>query len=275
MTKYKWCVCDMDGTLLNSDKVISNENEVALKKLNQMGIEIIIATGRIDLNVRDFIKQLDLKGPVISCNDGLIRNCDTKEIIYSKTIDKVILQEIVTYCKNNSINYIIYTDEIVYASENNFKSKKYEKRLIVLSKASQLPIEYMDDKTIKNINSIGALKFLVVCEKHEEVVTLQKYFSKYKNLTVVSSELCLLDIMASNTSKGSALEILSRKLEVDLSEVIVFGDNYNDMEMLKCAGMPIAMGNAVAGIKSLAKYITKSNNESGIAYAINNYILSE
>ena len=81
--------------------------------------------------------------------------------------------------------------------------------------------------------------------------------------------------MASDISKGNALEILSKKLDVELNEIMVFGDNYNDIEMFKCAGMPIAMENAVDDIKAQAKYITKSNNESGIAYAINNFILKE
>ena len=82
----------------------------------------------------------------------------------------------------------------------------------------------------------------------------------------------LLDIMASNISKGNALKILSKKLDVDLNKVIAFGDNYNDIDMLQCVGMPIAMENSVGELKLQAKYITKSNDESGIAYAINNFI---
>ena len=275
MINYKWCVCDMDGTLLNSNGVISKENEVALKKLKQLGLEVIIATGRVDLMVKSFIKQLDLKGPVISCNGGLVRNTETGEVIYSKIMDKISVKKIITYCINYNVDYIIYAADIVYYNKNNPLGKKYENLNKVLSKDSQLPMKYIDNKIIENINDIDALKILLVCENHEEVTLLQKYFLKYGNLTVVSSAECLLDIMASNISKGNALQILSRKLEVDLSKVIVFGDNYNDMEMFKCSGMPIAMENAVEDIKLRAKYITKSNNESGIAYAINNYILKE
>ncbi len=275
MINYKWCVCDMDGTLLNSDGLISKENEVALKKLMQLGLEVIIATGRVDLMVRPFIKQLGLLGPVISCNGGLIRNIETGEVIYSKIMDKTIIKNIVNHCINLDIKYIIYTAEMVYYNKNNPLGKKYENLNKLLSKDEQLPMKYIDNKIVENINDIDALKILLVCENHEEVTLLEEFFSKYDDLTVVSSSNCLLDIMASNISKGNALEILSRKLHVDLSEVIVFGDNYNDMEMLKCVGMPIAMENAVEDIKFRAKYITKSNDESGIAYAINNYILKD
>ncbi|MBU3113942.1 Cof-type HAD-IIB family hydrolase [Clostridium lacusfryxellense] len=275
MIKYKWCVCDMDGTLLNSNNAISKENEVALKKLQEMGVEVIIATGRVDLMVKVYIKQLGLKGPVISCNGGLIRNIATGEILYSKVMDKIVVKEIIDYCMTSNVDFIIYTDEIIYSNKNNRLGKRYEDRNKLLSKEMQVPIKYVDKNIIENLDDIDALKVLLVCEKHEEVLVLEKYFSKYDDLTVVSSSICLLDIMAPNISKGNALEILSKKLGVDLSEIIVFGDNYNDMEMFKCAGMPIAMGNSVEEIKSQAKYITKSNDESGIAYAINNYILKE
>jgi len=275
MIKYKWCVCDMDGTLLNSDGLISKENEVALKKLMKLGLEVIIATGRVDLMVTPFIKQLGLVGPVISCNGGLIRNIETREVIYSKMMDKITVKDIVDHCIDFNIKYILYTSEMVYYNENNPLGKKYENINKSLSKEAQLPMKYIDNKVLDNINNIDTLKILLVCENHEEVVLLEEFFLKYDDLTVVSSSSCLLDIMASDISKGNALEILSKELQVDLSEVIVFGDNYNDMEMLKCVGMPIAMENAVEDIKFQAKYITKSNDESGIAYAINNYILKE
>jgi len=275
MIKYKWCVCDMDGTLLNSAGVISKENEIALKKLIGMGLEVIIATGRVDLMVKAFIKQLDLKGPVISCNGGLIRNIETREIIYSKVMEKNNVKEIIEYCTTYKVHFIIYTAEMVYSSENNPLGLRYEGRNILLSKEMQVPIKYVDKIIMDNLDDIDALKVLLVCEKHEDVLLHEKHFIKYDNLTVVSSSIGLLDIMASNITKGNALEILSQKLGVQLSEVIVFGDNYNDMEMLKCAGMPIAMENAVEDIKLQAKYITKSNDDSGIAYAINNFILHE
>ena len=275
MIKYKWCVCDMDGTLLNSDNVISNENEVALKKLQNMGVEVIIASGRLDLMVKVYIKQLNLKGPIISCNGGLVRNIQTGEVLYSKVMDKIAVKEIVSYCKNNEIEFIIYTADVVYSTKNNSVGRKYENRNKFLLQDEQIPIKYIDDKIIENINDIDAFKVLLVCEKHEEIILLEKYFSKYDNLTVVSSARGLLDIMASDISKGNALEILSKRLDVKLNEIMVFGDNYNDIEMFKCAGMPIAMENAVEDVKAQAKYITKSNNESGIAYAINNFILKE
>lgn len=273
--EYKWCVCDMDGTLLNSKDVISEENEAALKKLQQIGLEVIIASGRVDLLMKSFIKQLGLKGHIICCNGGLIKNIETGEILYSKVMDKDAVREIIAYSLENNINFLMYTNDTVYSNKNNPKAEKYENLNKYLSKDLQIPIKYIDNIIIENIDTIDIFKILLVCDNHEIVKVSEKYFSKFDNLTAVSSVSGLLDIMASNTSKGNGLKILSEKLDVDLNKVIAFGDNYNDMEMFQCVGMPIAMENAVQDIKLQAKYITKSNNESGIAYAINNHILQE
>jgi len=275
MIEYKWCICDMDGTLLNSKDIISAENEVALKKLQQIGLEVIIASGRVDLLMKSFIKQLGLKGHIICCNGGLIKNIETQEIVYSKVIDKDVIRKIISYSIENNINFLIYTNNIVYSNKNNPRVDKYEKLNKPNSEDLQIPIKYVDDIIIEDMNNIDVFKILLVCDDHEIVKVSENYFSKFDKLTVVSSEKGLLDIMASNTSKGNAVKILSEKLDVDLSKVIAFGDNYNDMEMLQCVGMPIAMENAVDDIKLQAKYVTKSNDESGIAYAINNFILKE
>ena len=271
MIKYKWCVCDMDGTLLNSEGAISEENEVALKKLQKKGLEVIIASGRTDLMVKTFVKQLGLTGYVISSNGGLIRNIKTGEVLYSKLIEKSVVEEILSYCEENNIDYILYTLDTVYGNEGNPLMIKYENRNKDLPKNMKAPLEYLQN--ISKIDNINVLKVLLVCREHERVIELEKHFSKNKKITAVSSSVGLLDIMSSNISKGNSLKILAEKMDIDLKHVIAFGDNYNDMEMLKYVGMPIAVENAVEDIKLQAKHITKSNNESGIAYAINNFIL--
>lgn len=275
MIKYKWCVCDMDGTLLDSKGIISQENEKALKDLERKGLEIIIASGRVDLLVKSYIKQLNLRGHIIACNGGLIKNIETGEILYSKIIDKNTSRNIIFYCLENKINFLIYTTDLVYSNKNNPRAEHYENLNNHLPKDSYVPIKYIDDILIKNIDKIDVLKVLLICDDQEKFKMLESKFSKFDNLTVVSSFNGLLDIMASDISKGNALKILSEKLDVDLSKVIAFGDNNNDLEMFQCAGMPIAMENAIDSVKLHAKYITKSNDESGIAYAINNFILKD
>ena len=216
---------------------------------------------------------MDLKGYVISCNGGLIRDIETGEILYSKVMDKISVKEIITYCMEYNINFLIYTTDVVLSNKNNPRAAKFENLNKRLQINLQVPIKYVNNRIIENINDIDAIKILLVSNDRKHVTFLEDHFSKNDNLTVLSSMNGLLDIMASNISKGKALKILSKKLDVDLAEVIAFGDNYNDIDMLKCVGMPIAMENSVEDLKVQAKYVTKTNNESGIAFAINNYIL--
>lgn len=274
MIKYKWCVCDMDGTLLNSKGIISQENKNALKRLEQNGVEVIIASGRTDLMMKNYIKQLDLKGHIICCNGGLIKNLGTEEILFAKTIDRETVAEVLSYCFNNNVNFLFYTHNSVFSNKNNPRAKRFEDINKTLAFELQTPIEYIEESTIVNSDEKDVFKILLMGDEHEEMKILQKHFSTFNNLEVVSSFNGLLDIMASNISKGNALKILSKKLKVELSEVIAFGDNYNDLDMFQCVGMPIAVKNAVDDIKSAAKYITSSNDESGIAYAIDNFIFN-
>jgi len=274
MIDYKWCVCDMDGTLLNSKGLISEENENALKRLQNKNVEIIIASGRTDLMMKQYIKQLDLKGHIICCNGGLIKNLGTKEILYSRTIDKDTVVETLSYCFSNGLNFLYYTLDTVYSNNNNPRAEIFENINSTLPYELKTPIEYIEESVLEDLEHTDVIKILIVHEDHDKIKILEKYFSRFEGLEVVSSYNGLLDIMASDITKGNALKILSRKLNVNLSSVIAFGDNYNDLDMLQCVGMPIAVDNAVDDIKYAAKYITNSNNESGIAYAIDNFILN-
>ncbi|MBP2032181.1 Cof subfamily protein (haloacid dehalogenase superfamily) [Clostridium algifaecis] len=272
MNDYKWCVCDMDGTLLNSEKEISQEDKKALKKLQNDGVEVMIASGRVDTLLKLYIKELSLNGYIICCNGGLIKNIRTGKILYSKIINKDDVRRVLTQCFRDNLSFLVYTVDQVYSNEGNRIGEKYRRLNKTFDKDSKIPINFVDDKLMDSIDGMGVLKILLVCDERAEVIELERNFSKYNGLTVVSSGETLVDIMASNISKGNALEILSKKLNVSLSRVIAFGDNYNDIDMLKIVGMPIAMENAVEDARSAAKYVTKSCDDSGIAYAINNII---
>jgi len=122
-----------------------------------------------------------------------------------------------------------------------------------------------DKKTLKRINAI--LKDI------ERKDCIAKRFSKITELAVVSSSKELLNIMSSGVSKGNAIKELAEKSNIDLKQIIAFGDNYNDLEMFNTVGFTVAMGNAVEELKAISSFVTLSNDESGVAYALENIIL--
>lgn len=272
MINYKWCVCDMDGTLLNSNDSISVEDEAAIKKLKQSGVEVIIASGRLDLLVKRFMHQLDLHGYVISCNGGLIRNIHTGEIIHSNAMDKSMVKELLLYCFERRIDFLVYTPYVMFSNRDNSRAARYESINQLLIASLRFEVRYLENADMSALEGLDILKVLLIFPTQEQVDAHVNKYSVYDNLYAVSSAPGLVDIMAAGTSKGQAVKILAGLCGVKLSEVIAFGDNYNDIEMLQSVGMPIAMENSVEDLKAVARYVTRSNDESGIAYAINNLI---
>lgn len=271
---YKWCVCDMDGTLLNSKGLISAKNEAALKKLQSFGVEIIIASGRTDLMMKQYISQLNIKGHIICCNGAIVKNVDKNEIIYSKTLNREIADYIIEFFFKNNLNFLVYTYDVVFSNKNNYRAKHFEEINESLPSNQRTPIKYIDLESLNIIGNREIIKILLV-ENDENVRNyIANYLESKDSISVVSSANGLLDIWASNISKGSTIKILAEMFDVNLEHVIAFGDNYNDIELLKTVGMPIAMGNAKEELKSIAKFVTLSNDDDGIAYAIDNYILN-
>ena len=176
MIDYKWCVCDMDGTLLNSKDIISEENKQALKKLQEKGLEVIIASGRVDLMVKRYIKELDLKGHVISCNGGLIRNIKTGKVIYSRPIEGGDARKIIDYSIKNEIDFLIYTDNLVYSNKNNPRALKFHNLNRTLEKNLKVPIKYIDDIVIEGFKDLNILKILLVCNNQKQVELLKNRF---------------------------------------------------------------------------------------------------
>lgn len=271
---YKWCVCDMDGTLLNSKGLISAKNEAALKKLQSQGVEIIIASGRTDLMMKQYINQLNIRGLIICCNGAIVKNVENNEIIYSKTLDKEIAYYIIEFFFKNNLNFLVYTDDIVFSNKDNYRARHFEEINESLPVNHRTPIEYFDLASINIIGNREIIKILLVESDDNIRDFVINNLNHFNNMSVVSSAKGLLDIWASNISKGSAVKILSEMFGVNLEHVIAFGDNYNDIELLETVGMPIAMENAKEQLKSIAKFVTMTNDDDGIAYAIDNYILN-
>jgi Cof subfamily protein (haloacid dehalogenase superfamily) len=272
MTDYKWVICDLDGTLLNSDSTLSEENTKAIKDLMLNGINVILATGRLDTMAKIYIDKLNIKNPVISCNGGLIRNPETGEILYIKLIDKGLAKEILNFILSNNLNFLIYTPDMVYYSENNPRIPRYSKLNESVREELRMPLASFKNQVL-DIDDLEIIKILILSENLDLINELMENFKFNEELEVVSSAKGFLDIMAYGVTKGNALKILGKKLNIDFEKAAAFGDNYNDISMLELVKLPITMENGEESIKEMAKFITLSNDEAGVAYAVYHKIL--
>ncbi len=263
--KYKLVVCDLDGTLLNSAEEISQENKKAVNMLKDAGIEFAIATGRHDLIAAKYIYDLDIKTPLIACNGALIKDVRRKRVLYEKLIPSDIAARVINYCKTNYFDYLVYTPDAIYYSEDS-------QRVNVVMNYNKSVKEELRAKTYKirdlDISRDKIIKILIASQEDKIIEKLDNDINQDNSLTIVSSGNGLIDIMRSGASKGNALLILCDKLGILPKETVVFGDSHNDISMFEVAGLAIAPENAEEEVKKAADYVTLSNDMSGVAHAI-------
>lgn len=270
--KVSCFIFDLDGTLLTSENKISEVDKNTLKEVSESGIKVVVATGRSHLQIKEYIHDLGVSDPVITCNGGQIINIVTGEIIYRKFISPDDVKSIIDASAKDGTDFLFYTPDCVYHAYSSERIKFFLAYNKTAPKEFHVPIKPASEYPISEGYS-NVLKILIH-DKTEKIPQIEEKFNKNGTLTIVSSGKNLIDVMPADTTKGSAVIELAKHLDVPISEVVAFGDSPNDETMLRAAGFSVAMGNAEDSVKEICNYITKSNDEFGITHAIN-YILNE
>lgn len=256
--KYRMLVLDLDDTLLNKDLEISERTVKTLDRLEEMGVKIVIATGRMFSSALPYIRQLDIKGPVINYNGAYIKEVGENRLIYHQPIPLDIAKEIIQEAEEADLYINIYIDDKLYVSESNEKSDLY----YITTGAQSEPVGKLSDFIYKD-----PTKMLIIEGNREKMLEYLSYFKdKYRGIVeVTQSKDYFIEFMASGVSKGRAIEFLAESLNILLEEVIAIGDNWNDLEMIQTAGLGIAMGNAPAGVKEAADMVAGNHDEEGVS----------
>ena len=270
MADIKLIACDMDGTLLNSDKQLSEKNIEAVKRLKAAGVLFVIATGRHDSMIKPFLEELHIEMPVISCNGALVRE-PFHDKLYSVTpIERDTALKVAEICRTRGTDYHIYCHNMIYGESLTGKIKYYYDLNQSLSERDQ--VEFCIDKDYKNFilnTEEELLKVLILSDNPDELSSIEKEINSETGLTPFLSDNDLLDTMQNGITKAYALEQLINKLGISVEETAAIGDQFNDLDMIRFAGTGIAMANAVPAVKEAASFVTAaSNDESGVAEAI-------
>lgn len=266
MTKPLLCVCDLDDTLLGSDKRISDRNRERVLKLQRSGTPFTIATGRSHLQIREFIYDLEIKIPVITCNGGVTSTPGDEKLLSVSYINPQIAKAICAFCEEKGLDYLMYTAKDICYTKDSRRILNYVKYNATLeNKKFEVPLKCMDDADDHDFQI--AIKILVLGD-YDMLDYIKKEFNKEDKLTIVSSGKGLVDIMTKSTSKGDAVKNLADSLGIDIKDVAVFGDSPNDISMFEIAGISVAVENAVDEVKELATHKTAANYEDGVAQAL-------
>lgn len=273
--KIKLIALDLDGTLLDSNGIISNKTCDAIKEAVKRGIEIVPATGRNIGLICEEIKAIDGIRYAITSNGAAVIDIREERVIFSNFINLDILKRIIDLIKNYPIVIELYADGHAYVDRDVFDNpEKYnlnENQIhlmaynhILIDNFFNLIDESKDTNWIKCVEKIN-IPFLNEDIKKKVLKNLSDEVNEIK---ITSSGKDNLEINISSANKGNGLEKLVNILGIRLEEVAAIGDNNNDIEMIERSGLGIAMGNAIDEIKNKADYVTVDNDKNGAAEAI-------
>jgi len=278
----KLIASDMDGTLLNSDHIISKENLEAIKKAQEMGVHFAIATGRIYDDVEPFLKENGIECECIVMNGAEYRDKDGN-VLESIDIDRNKATEIFDLIKNNEISGEIYTSKGLYTTDTKERAliqtvyriqafnpgTNFEEALIMAKDHKHFKdLNYITDIEEFLNSDIKIGKFVTFYNNEETTVKVKNSLESIKGLAISSTFTKNVEINNVNAQKGLILTRVAQKMGIKKDEVMVIGDSFNDYSMFTEFPVSFAMENAMPEIKEVAKYITDTNDNAGVAKAI-------
>jgi Cof subfamily protein (haloacid dehalogenase superfamily) len=278
--KYRMLVTDMDYTLLNKEKKVSERNREAVRKAMEKGVHIVVATGRIYTSARVYAKLLGVCTPIIASNGAIIREAafdnpmDTEKTIYKDVLSPEAVKEMIRLSHKYGLFCHFFTEDTIYAEKLVNVSLRYTEWNKYLGEQDQVKIKIVDDiyESLQK-DGVQILKAVVVDSDSEKIQGLRDSIEETGVVSVSQSMKDNLEVMNKGVTKGSAVKMLAKLYGIDREEIIAIGDNENDLSMIEYAGLGIAMGNAEEALKKAAKHITGDYQQDGVAEAIERFIL--
>lgn len=289
---YKLVVIDLDGTLLNSYGIVTDNTKKAIKKTIEKGIDVIVASGRsVIYYMKNISNEIGSNNYFIAGNGALIYDINNDKILYKKYMSKNKILDIIKICEDNSIFYNVYTEKSIITKNLNYNTLYYHKENLKKAEDKRTAINIVDDPYtyVQNSKEDDYLK-VSICDKNEIIFnSIIRKIKKIKDVEILEAEQMrskkikqgteeilveyyYTEISLANVDKWEAILYLIDKYGIKKEEVIAIGDNINDYNMIKNAGLGIAMGESMQKIKEIADYVTEDNNNEGVANALIKFI---
>ena len=270
---YKLIATDLDGTLVTDDKNLTDRTIENVKKALKKNVKIMISSARAFYRLERYIDELDLRREnqyTICFNGAMIVENITGEVLYSKNLDKQEVNELISLGKQLNVPIMLYSKNAHSAEEIPEVIQKNKN-----SKGLNLKIENFNKLDFdKEENYIYKIVFM---DKPERIIEIRNNLSKeiINQYEVTSSIPEYIEFVKKGIKKSEAIKFIMNKCKIEQEEVIAIGDGENDIEMLRFAGLGVAMGNADNYVKENADYITTSNNDDGVGNVIEKFILND
>lgn len=264
----KWIAMDLDGTLTNDDKVITEETKKVLMKAQKKGYKLILASGRPITGMVDLAKELKMNqyhGILVSYNGSLVTDCTTNEVLFEQALSVEESKKILEHMKQFDVQPMIDKDQYMYVNDVYGYKVEYEARGGNYLLCEQEDLAEFCDFKLNKILVAGEAEYL---NRHYKEMAAP-FEGKVNSMFTAPF---YYEYNALGIDKTKAIqEVMNEKGESG-EHIIAFGDAQNDATMIAYAKIGVAMGNAIDELKESADYITDTNNNDGIAKALKHFL---
>lgn len=267
MGKIKLWITDIDGTILDETNVFSPRMLEIIKRVKESDTKMVVATGRMFQGAKGVADYLGLDTPVV-CYQGAMVRLNNK-ILHQSPVKNELAREVIDVLRKKNIHTNLYNDDELIVEDDN---KKIMQDYCQGRFASYKAVSTFDNVELKNVS-----KLLAIVYDEKSMLELIDYMSeRYRGvLSIVRSHKHYMEITDINATKGAALDFLANYWGIKKDQILASGDQDNDYEMLKRAGISIAMGNGSAKLKEIATHICAPVCDDGLCEMIERYILCE
>lgn len=256
---------DVDGTLVDTDMVVSPRLRQAIQTGQAAGVIFTLATGRGPRSIAPFVQELGFSAPQICYQGGLIYDVAQAQILHRATLPVALVHEAIAWARGAQYDISIYIDGQIYIETFRHPRAFYDRWF-------GLPIHQVPDLVAAVTHDPE--KVLFTAEPAEADLihqALTQHFSP--RAQVMRTHELFVELVPNDTSKGQALAWLAGEYGIDQQQVMAVGDSENDLSMVAWAGLGVAMGNAVPDVKAVANWIAPSVQEDGAAVALERFVL--
>lgn len=256
---------DLDGTLLNDEHIVTERSCDALRKLSAQGVMVVLISGRMHRAIKPVSDQIGLDNPIISYNGGMVKHPRTEEVIHHTPIPAAEAMALVEYGDQKGLHLNFCLNDQLFIKGYNQWSELYETR-------TGVPATAVGD--LHELDGREPTKMQILDAPEKIDLLLSECKAEFGGqLYVTQTQAEYIEFMNLQVSKGRALQALADQLDIPNDLIVTFGDGYNDESMMEIAGFRVAMGNSVDEIKAIANHTTDTNQNDGVALAVEQLLL--
>jgi Cof subfamily protein (haloacid dehalogenase superfamily) len=262
---------DLDGTLVGPDLIVSPGNRSALRRAQQRGVFVTLATGRMLRSTLPFAHALSLSTPVICYQGAMVADAVTGEVLLHRTVPLVLAREVLALAEERGWHIHYYVDDVMYVDQLTSQVSEYTS---IVRDAAPRAVGNLRAFLDRLPEGFEPTKLLIIGDEAATSTTLAELRERFSaSLYITRSLPTFAEVANHDCSKGAALSWLAGRLGVDQADTVAIGDGLNDLEMVLWAGTGVAVGNAVPALKAAADYQASTVDRDAVAEVIERFLL--